>query len=89
MSTLAQELDRYLTIRRSLGYDLSTAARVLRRFVTFAHGRNARHITTDLFLAWQAEFGEANQQTWSARLGKGAHSGPVPAHETLYIQYIQ
>jgi integrase len=69
MSTLAQELDRYLTIRRSLGYDLSTAARVLRRFVTFAHGRNARHITTDLFLAWQAEFGEANQQTWSARLG--------------------
>jgi integrase/recombinase XerD len=69
MSTLAQELDRYLTIRRSLGYDLSTAARVLRRFVTFAHGRKARHITTDLFLAWQAEFGEANQQAWSARLG--------------------
>jgi integrase/recombinase XerD len=69
MSTLAEELDRYLTIRRSLGYDLSTAARVLRRFVTFAHGRKARHITTDLFLAWQAEFGEANQQTWSARLG--------------------
>jgi integrase len=69
MSTLVQELDRYLTIRRSLGYDLSTAARVLRRFVTFAHGRKARHITTDLFLAWQAEFGEANQQTWSARLG--------------------
>jgi integrase/recombinase XerD len=69
MSTLARELDRYLTIRRSLGYDLSTAARVLRRFVTFAHGRKARHITTDLFLAWQAEFGEANQQTWSARLG--------------------
>jgi integrase/recombinase XerD len=69
MSTLAQELDRYLTIRRSLGYDLSTAARVLRRFVTFAHGRKARHITIDLFLAWQTEFGEANQQTWSARLG--------------------
>jgi integrase/recombinase XerD len=69
MSTLAQELDRYLTIRRSLGYDLSTAARVLRRFVAFARGRKAGHITTDLFLAWQAEFGEANQQTWSARLG--------------------
>ena len=69
MGTLARELDRYLTIRRSLGYDLSTAARVLRRFVTFAHGRKARHITTDLFLAWQAELGEANQQTWSARLG--------------------
>lgn len=69
MSTLAQELDRYLTIRRSLGYDLGTAARVLRGFITFAEGRKARHITTDLFLAWQAEFGQANQQTWSARLG--------------------
>lgn len=69
MSTLARELDRYLAIRRSLGYDLSTSARVLRRFVAFAHGRRAKHITTDLFLAWQAEFGEANQQTWSARLG--------------------
>lgn len=69
MSTLAHELDRYLAIRRSLGYDLSTAARVLRRFVAFAHARKARHITTDLFLAWQAEFGDANQYTWSARLG--------------------
>ena len=28
MSTLVQELDRYLTIRRSLGYDLGTTARV-------------------------------------------------------------
>lgn len=69
MSTLAQELDRYLTIRRNLGYDLGTAARVLRRFVAFARGRKARYITTDLFLAWQAEFGDANQHTWSARLG--------------------
>jgi integrase len=69
MSTLRKELDRYLTIRRSLGYDLGTAARVLRRFVAFAEVRKARHVTTDLFLAWQAEFGQANQQTWSARLG--------------------
>ena len=69
MSTLAQELDRYLTIRRSLGYDLSTSARMLRRFVAFANGRKARYITANLFLAWRAEFGQASQQTWSARLG--------------------
>jgi|WetSurMetagenome_2_1015567.scaffolds.fasta_scaffold22756_3 integrase/recombinase XerD len=69
MSTLAKELDRYLAIRRRLGYDLSTAERVLRRFVGFAHSRKARYVTTDLFLAWQAEFGKANQQTWFARLG--------------------
>jgi hypothetical protein len=67
MSTLIKELHRYLAIRRSLGYDLSTSARVLRRFVAFAHSQGARYITTDLFLAWQAEFGQANQHTWSAR----------------------
>lgn len=69
MNTLAKELDRYLSIRRSLGFDLSTAARVLRRFVAFAEARKARHVTTDLFLAWQAEFGDASQDTWYARLG--------------------
>lgn len=69
MNSLAKELDHYLAIRRSLGFDLSTSARVLRGFVAFANSRKVHHITTDLFLAWQAEFGEANQQTWSARLG--------------------
>jgi integrase/recombinase XerD len=69
MSTLVQELDRYLAIRHSLGYDLRTSAGVLRRFAAFACVNGAKYITTDLFLAWQAEFGEANQRTWSARLG--------------------
>jgi len=31
MSTLSEELDRYLTIRRALGYDLDTAERIIRR----------------------------------------------------------
>ena len=69
MSTLFKELDRYLTIRRSLGYDLGTTARILRRFIAFADRQGADYITTDLFLRWQAAFGHANRQTWSARLG--------------------
>lgn len=69
MSTLFKELDRYLTIRRSLGYDLGTTARILRRFVAFADQQSAEYITTDLFLRWQAAFGHANRQTWSARFG--------------------
>jgi integrase/recombinase XerD len=68
MSTLAQELDRYLAIRRSLGFDLGTSARVLRRFVAFAHSTGVDHITTDLFLGWKNAFGEAGSQTWAARL---------------------
>jgi integrase/recombinase XerD len=69
MSCLRQELDRYLSIRRGLGYDLGTTARLLRRFVAFAETQSAEHVNTDLFLNWQATFGQASRQTWAARLG--------------------
>jgi integrase/recombinase XerD len=68
MSALSEELDRYLTIRRGLGYDLGTTERVLRRFIAFAERERAEHISTDLFLRWQETFGRANRQTWSRRL---------------------
>ena len=69
MSALSKELDRYLTIRRGLGYDLGTTERILRRYITFADQQHADYITTDLFLGWQATFGHAKRPTWSARLG--------------------
>jgi len=69
MSALAHELNRYLTIRRSFGFDLVTDARVLRRFVAFAECQDAPYITTDLFLKWKAAFGNAGQATWAARFG--------------------
>jgi integrase/recombinase XerD len=50
MSTWSTELDRYLSIRRSLGYDLSTAERILRRLIAFAQHEGDEHISTDLFL---------------------------------------
>jgi integrase/recombinase XerD len=65
--TLAHELDRYLAVRRSLGYDLGTTARALRRFVQYADGLGATHISTDLFLRWQGAFGNARRSTWGAR----------------------
>ena len=69
MSSLSKELDRYLTIRRSLGYDLGTTERNLRKFITFAQQENAEYISTALFLRWQEAFGNANKQTWGCRLG--------------------
>src|SRR3546814_5293898 len=41
--TLAHELDRYLSVRRSLGYDLGTAERALRRFVQYADEQGVNH----------------------------------------------
>jgi integrase len=66
---LSLELQRYLKIRRSLGYDLSTSERVLKQFVSFLEANNETHVTTDLFLQWKQFFGKANQSTWSRRLG--------------------
>jgi integrase len=63
------ELDRYLTIRRGLGYDLSTAERILRRFIAFAGRERAEHISTDLFLRWHEATGRANRQVGAVRLG--------------------
>jgi integrase len=69
MSALSQELDRYLIIRRSLGYKLSTDERLLRRFVAFAESQSVKRVSTALFLGWKDAFGHANKQTWAHRLG--------------------
>lgn len=69
MSTLTAELDRYLNIRRSLGYDLSTSERILRKLVAFAEREKTEYISTALFLRWQNAFGNANRETRARRLG--------------------
>ena len=79
MSTLSQELDRYLTIRRSLGYDLGTSERVLRRFIAFAEQEDAEHITPGLFLRWQAGFGHADRAHLGGAPGNGPPLCPVAA----------
>jgi integrase/recombinase XerD len=68
MSALSQELDRYLSIRRSLGYTLSTDERILRKFVAFADTENSAHVSSALFLRWKGVFGKANNHTWAHRL---------------------
>ncbi|MGA2443252.1 MAG: integrase, partial [Tepidisphaeraceae bacterium] len=68
MSTLSRELNRYLTIRRSLGYLLRADERILRKLVAFAEQQGADYISTDLFLRWQKTFGSANRHTWAQRL---------------------
>lgn len=66
--SLALELDRYLSVRRSLGYDLTTDERILRRFVTFADNEGAAHISTDLVLRWHATLTRAGTSTRAARV---------------------
>jgi integrase len=82
MTTLTQRVDEYLTVRRSLGYDLSLSGRVLRCFTAFADRESADHITVDLFLRWKNTFGSANNDTWSARLSMvRVFAGWLQAHD--------
>lgn len=69
MKTLSQRLDEYLTLRRAMGFDLSFDERVLRKFATYGD-ENGRHlISTALFLDWKENYGSADNNTWSCRLG--------------------
>jgi integrase/recombinase XerD len=88
MSTLSKELERYLSIRRGLGYKLRTTERILRRLVAFAERGGADHVTAGLFLRWQETIGPAAPQTRAGHLGAvrpfaaWLHSLD-PAHEAL------
>jgi hypothetical protein len=66
--SITPQLDHYLSVRRSLGYDLRTDERVLRRFARFAEQETAPHIDTALFQRWEASLPNAGTSTRSARL---------------------
>jgi len=66
--SLAPHLDRYLSVRRKLGYDLRTSERILRRFTRYADAEGAAYIDTGLFLRWHATLAEATGSTRATRL---------------------
>lgn len=66
--SLAQHFQRYLSVRRSLGYALSTDERVLKPFMAFVDAKNERYLTVELFLEWKQVFGKASASTWARRL---------------------
>ena len=68
MTPLTVRLKQYIAMRRSLGFDLSLAERVLRKFAEFADRKRADHVTVALFLRWKENYGSANNGTWTARL---------------------
>ena len=66
--SFASQLDSYLSVRRSLGFDLRTEERILRRFVRFADQACAAHVDTALFLRWDASLPDVSGGTRSTRL---------------------
>ena len=68
MSPLRRALAGYLAVRRSLGYKLARAEKLLAQFITYLEEAGAATVTTDLAVAWATlPGGDAN---WHAhRLG--------------------
>lgn len=66
--SLSHHLRHYLNVRRSLGYQLNTSERILRRFVRFADKEGALYIDTALFLRWDASLPDVLASTRATRL---------------------
>jgi integrase len=52
MTTFAEHVEDYLRLRRSFGYKLDEAARVLPRFAAYLEAAGAEFVTIDLALGW-------------------------------------
>jgi integrase len=55
MTALAEHLDNYLKLRRTLGHKLADAHRLLPRFVTYLDARDAEFVTIEAALGWALE----------------------------------
>lgn len=69
MSALAEHLEAYLRLRRSLGHELAEAARLLPRFVAHLDAREAEFVTLQAALAWSLEpEAPAGSTVWGKRM---------------------
>jgi site-specific recombinase XerD len=66
---LGQALKEYLSIRRSLGFQLRQPEGWLRNFVAFLQAEGSPYITRDLALRWATQPVKAAPSTWTQRLG--------------------
>ena len=68
MNTLRQAAQKYLNLRRSLGYKLYKAGKLLPAFVKFMEEHRAFYITTQLALAWAQQPSTVQPTEWAKRL---------------------
>ena len=69
MNPLEQALTDYLSIRRSLGFQLHEVETHLRNFVGFLQAEGTLYITRELALRWATKSKDVQPSTWASRLG--------------------
>ena len=68
MNTLRQAVQEYLMLRRSLGFKLRDAGKLLQAYVKFMEEQRAPYITTKLALAWAQQPSTVQPAEWARRL---------------------
>ena len=68
MNTLRQAVEEYLILRRSLGFKLYKAGKLLPAFVKFMEERRASYITSKLALTWAQQPSAVQPVVWVQRL---------------------
>lgn len=68
MTTLREAADRYLAVRRALGYKLKIEGRMLSQFVVFCDAHDLDHVTTAAAVRWATAPAGADASWWAARL---------------------
>lgn len=68
MTALREAVDRYLAIRRGLGYKLKIEGRMLGQFVGFCDARGLDHVAVAAAVAWATAPAGAAVSWWAARL---------------------
>lgn len=81
MKTLAEHLQDYLALRRSLGFKLRQADCLLRQFIRFAGDRRGSHLTTQLAVRWATQPTEALPVTLAGRY-------QIVRHFALYLSTL-
>ena len=69
MNTIREGLQQYLTLRRSLGFELQNERTPLGKFVSFLEAEGASHITTECAIGWATQSEGVQARTWARRLG--------------------
>ena len=69
MSSLLEEAENYLRLRRALGHDLDEAHRIMPDFVAYLDATGAKTVTVEAALAW-AQLPEAGpaSSVWARRM---------------------
>ncbi len=69
MTALRDAIEKYISLRQSLGFKLEAAASGLRQFATFMELKGAAYITTDLAYEWATQPAHVQSVRWAQRLG--------------------